>query len=73
MTTHTIPVSGMTCGHCEGSVRDALARVPGVQVQAVDRDAAQATVQAPESVSRKQLAAAIEDIGFDVDPAWASA
>ncbi|GGM38774.1 hypothetical protein GCM10008956_14090 [Deinococcus arenae] len=43
MTTE-LTITGMTCGHCEKAVRDALQGVPGVQGVQVDRAAGQATV-----------------------------
>jgi len=43
MTTE-LTVTGMTCGHCEKAVRDALQNVPGVQTVQVDRTAGHATV-----------------------------
>ena len=43
MTTE-LTVTGMTCGHCEKAVREALQQVPGVQTVLVDRAAGQATV-----------------------------
>jgi copper chaperone len=73
MTTLTIPIEGMTCGHCEASVRQALSNLPGVQVQAVDKVRGEATVDAPAATTRKQLADAVEDIGFAVPAGWASA
>ncbi len=35
MTELSMQISGMTCGHCVQAVRDALAAVPGVDVEAV--------------------------------------
>lgn len=35
MDTVQRSIAGMTCGHCAASVRQALADVPGVQVQDV--------------------------------------
>ncbi len=35
MTTLSMQISGMTCGHCVQAVRDALTAVPGVEVQDV--------------------------------------
>ncbi len=35
-TTATFQVSGMTCGHCEMSVREEVSEIPGVQVDEVD-------------------------------------
>ncbi|GGK99908.1 hypothetical protein GCM10010844_17870 [Deinococcus radiotolerans] len=43
MTTE-LNITGMTCGHCEKAVRDALQHVPGVESVQVDRAAGQASV-----------------------------
>ncbi len=36
MTELSMQISGMTCGHCVKSVRDALSSVPGVEVEQVE-------------------------------------
>jgi copper chaperone len=56
-------VEGMTCGHCEKAVKDALAEVPGVtRVVAVDRAQSLATVEGEPDVAA--LIAAIEEEGY---------
>lgn len=35
MTELSMQISGMTCGHCVKAVRDALASIPGVDVEDV--------------------------------------
>ncbi len=57
-------VQGMTCGHCERAVRQALAQVdPQAQVQ-VDR--AQGRVDVTSEAPREALAQAIADEGYQV-------
>lgn len=58
----TITVEGMTCGHCEQTVEDALEAVSGVTDAAADRDAEQATVEGDTDVS--SLVEAVEDAGY---------
>jgi len=58
----TITVEGMTCGHCEQTVEDALADVSGVTGASADRDAEQATVEGDTDVS--SLVEAVEDAGY---------
>ncbi|MBX0305783.1 heavy-metal-associated domain-containing protein [Haloarcula sp. S1CR25-12] len=58
----TITVEGMTCGHCEQTVEDALADVSGVTGATADRDAEQATVEGDTEVS--SLVEAVEDAGY---------
>ncbi|WP_256300738.1 heavy-metal-associated domain-containing protein [Haloarchaeobius salinus] len=61
MTT-TITVEGMSCGHCEQTVEEALAGVAGVTGASADRESAQATVEGDADVSA--LLAAVEDAGY---------
>jgi copper chaperone len=60
-------VDGMTCGHCEKTVRDALAAVPGVtRVVRVDRNDAEATVEGDADV--QALVEAVTAKGYDAKP-----
>ena len=58
----TITVEGMTCGHCEQTVEEAVEEVSGVTGAAVDRDAEQVTVEGDTDVS--SLVEAVEDAGY---------
>ena len=64
MEQMSIPIAGMSCGGCVNSVRNALARVPGVQVQQVEVGSATVEydpgVTGPESVRH-----AIINAGFE--------
>lgn len=61
-------VSGMTCGHCEKAVKDALAAVDGVSNVAVSLDAGTVDVEYDEAkVNVGQLKEAVEDQGYDVE------
>jgi len=64
--TTTLKVSGMACGHCAARVEQAIAAIKGASGK-VDLDAATVTVEAPEKVTREQLAAAIEAAGYKVE------
>ena len=62
---YTLEVQGMTCGHCERAVQQAL---HGVDAQAhiqIDRPANKVVVQS-EHASREALAAAIAEEGYAV-------
>ena len=56
MQTQTFQVQGMTCGHCERAVTQAI--------QQVDRASGQVQVQS--ATPREQLAAAIAEEGYAV-------
>ena len=59
----TIQITGMSCDGCVRAVRQALARIPGVQVQSVD--VGSATVNYDEfRVTPGALAQAIRDAGY---------
>lgn len=63
-TTTTLRIDGMSCAHCVKAVRDALAEVPGVQVERVD--IGEATVRHdPTVASRDAIADAVRDAGYD--------
>jgi len=53
---------GMTCGHCEQTVEDALREVSGVTDATADREAEQASVDGDANVTT--LVQAIEDAGY---------
>lgn len=55
-------VSGMTCGHCQKTVKEALERVPGVEKAAVDLESGVATIDG--SADAQVLVKAVEDEGY---------
>jgi copper chaperone len=64
INTHTFSVTGMTCGHCEKSVVQAVKLLdPQAQVVA---DRASNTVQVQSTQPRDALAAAIAEEGYAV-------
>ncbi len=65
-----IPVSGMTCDHCVGTVRRALEDVPGVRSASVDlaRGRAEVTVE-PGRADFSGLKTAVEAAGYTVPDA----
>jgi len=58
----TITVEGMTCGHCEQTVEDALREVSGVTDANADREDEQANVDGDADVTA--LVQAVEDAGY---------
>lgn len=58
----TITVDGMSCGHCERTVADAIEAVSGVTDVSVDRTTGTAMVDGKADVN--DLVAAIEDAGY---------
>lgn len=60
----TITVEGMSCGHCEQTVEEALEAIDGVTTADADRETTAVTVEG--SAERNALVAAIEDAGYTV-------
>lgn len=58
----TITVEGMTCGHCEQTVEEALRGVSGVTDVSADREAEHAHVDGDADPSA--LVQAVEDAGY---------
>src|SRR5687768_15948368 len=62
-----IPVAGMTCDHCVGTVRRALEGVAGVRSAGVNLEGGYAEVALdPAQVDREQLEAAVTAAGYSV-------
>src|SRR4051794_1826628 len=62
----TIPVGGMTCAACQGSVQRALSRVPGVREASVNLMLKNAAVVFdPALVRPATLVETIRDTGYD--------
>ena len=65
MSEQTFTVTGMTCGHCERAVEQAVLAVDAQAKISIDRPGQQVVVQS-EHASREALAQAIADEGYDV-------
>jgi len=64
-STHTLPVSGMTCASCAGRVERALLKVPGVASVSVNLATEQVRIESSESPLIK-LIQAVEKAGYAV-------
>lgn len=62
-----IRIAGMSCQHCERTVKDALLALPGVRAVQVDLAAGSAAISYDQAqVSLDDMKAAIEGQGYDV-------
>jgi len=61
MTT-TITVEGMSCGHCEQTVEEALQEIAGVTDVTVDRESKQASIDGEATITT--LVKAVEEAGY---------
>ncbi|MZQ98495.1 MAG: heavy metal transport/detoxification protein [Acidaminobacter sp.] len=60
----TLKITGMSCGHCERRVKNALEEIEGVTVISVSASEDRAEVET--SVEDDVLIAAIEEVGYTV-------
>ncbi len=65
MHEETIEIEGMSCSHCIQAVETALRSLAGVEVRRVEIGRASVAYD-PATVNRAQMAAALEDAGFQV-------
>lgn len=70
MTTLTLHIGGMTCGHCLNAVKNALSSAEGVHVTSVQMGRAQLEYD-PAVTSPEKIRAAVADAGYDAVPASA--
>ncbi len=61
---HVFQVSGMTCGHCERAVQQAIAEVDAQAQTSIDRASGKVVVQS--EASREALSQAIQEEGYTV-------
>jgi len=64
MHTSEYVVTGMSCGGCEASVREAVSRIPGVTGVEVSARNGRLTVSADEQVEDTTVIAAVDAAGY---------
>ena len=65
MSTTTYTVTGMTCGHCELSVKEEISEISGVTDVTADHTTGAVTVTG-EGFSDEQVAAAVAEAGYEL-------
>lgn len=65
MSTTTYTVNGMTCGHCELSVKEEISEISGVTDVTADHTTGAVTVTG-EGFSDDQVAAAVVEAGYEL-------
>ena len=68
MTTTEYQVTGITCGHCEMSVREEVEQIPGVEGIQVSAASGKLVVTGT-GVEDGQVLAAVEEAGYRAVPA----
>ena len=59
-------VSGMTCGHCVAAVTMELSLLKGVSAVDVDLETGSVTVTSESDLADSQVAAAIDEAGYEL-------
>ncbi|MGV0368605.1 heavy-metal-associated domain-containing protein [Corynebacterium aurimucosum] len=65
MSTTTYTVTGMTCGHCELSVKEEISEISGVTDVTANHTTGAVTVTG-EGFSDEQVAAAVAEAGYEL-------
>jgi copper chaperone len=66
MSTFTVSVTGMTCGHCASSVREEIGLVPGVTAVDVDLPTGEVTIDSDQEVDAAAIKSAVEEAGYQL-------
>jgi len=64
-TVQEYQVTGMTCGHCEMSVREEVQEIPGVQDIQVSAQSGSLVVSASQPVEDAAVLAAVQEAGYE--------
>jgi copper chaperone CopZ len=66
MSTTTVTVAGMSCGHCATSVREEITDIPGVRAVDVDLVSGNVTIDSDGLVETAAIKSAVEDAGYQL-------
>ncbi|MBG6225309.1 copper chaperone CopZ [Arthrobacter sp. CAN_A2] len=72
MSTTTINITGMTCGHCVSAVKSELSELPGVEtvdVELVNGGTSTATISSSAPLDAASIDGAVAEAGYTVVPA----
>ena len=64
MNTSEYQVTGMTCGHCEMSIREEVSTVPGVQEIHVSAQTGKLVVTSTDDVDAAAVITAVDEAGY---------
>lgn len=64
MNTSEYQVTGMTCGHCEKSVREEVGQIPGVEGIEVSAQSGKLVVTASAPIADADVLAAVDEAGY---------
>ncbi|MFE3444361.1 heavy-metal-associated domain-containing protein [Nocardia sp. NPDC059180] len=66
MATSTYTVTGMTCGHCVGSVKSEIGKIDGVTSVDVDLASGLVSVDSAAPLADADVAAAVDEAGYAI-------
>ncbi len=66
MSSTTITIKGMTCGHCEGRVMAELKKIAGVTEVLVSAEKANAVISATSEISLENIEKAVVEAGCKI-------
>ena len=66
MTTQTITVTGMTCGHCVASVTEEISELAGVEGVDVDLPTGAVTITSSQPLGADAVRGAVEEAGYSL-------
>lgn len=65
--TTTYQVTGMTCGHCEMSVKEEIGEIPGVHSVEASHESGVVTVTSEAPLDIADVTAAVDEAGYTVE------
>jgi copper chaperone len=66
MSTVTVTVSGMSCGHCATSIREEVGNIPGVKAIDVDLKTGEVIVDSESPIETRTIKDAVEEAGYQL-------
>ncbi|GCB49232.1 heavy-metal-associated domain-containing protein [Streptomyces sp. NL15-2K] len=64
--TTVYKVSGMSCGHCEGSVSSEISEIPGVSSVKAVASSGEVTVVSAAPLDEEAVRAAVDEAGYEL-------
>jgi copper chaperone len=64
MATNEYQVTGMTCGHCEMSIREEVGQIAGVEDIQVSAQSGKLAITGSADLDDAQVLAAVEEAGY---------
>lgn len=64
MSTTEYTVTGMSCGHCESSVREEIGEIGGVEVVSVSAETGKLVVSSDRPIDDAAVLAAVDEAGY---------